>query len=77
MVHSDRPKRAYLNPPPDSRIRPPWCGFTTGGDCSIRPVGYTGGVVRGVMRSGVGKPVLDRVPSPEDILYTLYRLLDY
>ncbi len=32
VVHSDRPKRAYLNPPPDSRIRPPWCGFAAGSD---------------------------------------------
>jgi len=31
----------------------------------------------GVMRSGVGKPVLDRIPSPEVILYTAYSLLNY
>ena len=32
VVHSDRPNRAYLNPLPDSRIRPPWCGFAAGSD---------------------------------------------
>ncbi len=31
MVHSDRPKHAYLNPMPDSRIRPRR-GFAAGGD---------------------------------------------
>ncbi len=38
MVHSDRPKHAYLNPMPDSRIRPR-LGFAAGGDgvwmCSL------------------------------------------
>ena len=31
MVHSDRPKHAYLNPMPDPRIRPRR-GFAAGGD---------------------------------------------
>ena len=31
MVHSDRPKHAYLNPLPDSRISPRR-GFAAGGD---------------------------------------------
>ena len=31
MVHSDRPKHAYLNPTPDSRIRPRR-GFAAGGN---------------------------------------------
>ena len=31
VVHSDRPKRAYLNPMSDPRIRPRF-GFPTGGD---------------------------------------------
>ncbi len=31
MVHSDRPKHAYLSPMSDSRIRPR-CGFAAGGN---------------------------------------------
>ncbi len=31
MVHSDRPKHAYLSPMPDSRIRPR-CGLAAGGN---------------------------------------------
>ncbi len=32
VVHSDRSNHVYLNPLSDSRIRSPWCGFSTGSD---------------------------------------------
>ncbi len=50
MVHSDRPKHAYLSPMPDSWIRPR-CGFATGGD---------GGVGEGACSIQVSRATLGR-----------------
>ena len=74
MIHSDRPKHAYLNPLPDSRIRPR-CGFAAGGDevCGGDPVldripGRVSMVrVREVATKGVGwasQEASDLVASP-------------
>ena len=56
MVHSDRPKHAYLSPMPDSRLRPRR-GFAAGGDgvWGTEPVLYRA--------PGGTEPVLYRAPG--------------
>jgi hypothetical protein len=68
VVHSNRTKRSYLNPLPDPRIRPPWCGFVTGNGEESLPDMFR---MRGVMTTGVdlaSGETSDLVESPLNLV---------